>query len=82
MLRKYVRKSTRNDWDADAMALAIAAVDKKEMGYRKTAKTFEVPKTTLMRRCNGNIKQAKGTAKTLDRVVVSNIGLQVLKSDH
>ena len=33
MPRKYIRKSARNSWDTNAMALAIAAVESGEMGF-------------------------------------------------
>ena len=61
MPRKYIRKSARNSWDTNAMALAIAAIESGEMGFKRAAKEFGVPRTTLKRRSKDLNKQAKGT---------------------
>lgn len=43
------KKLVRQQWDKDCMTMAILAVREKKMGYLKAAKTFGVPKTTLIR---------------------------------
>lgn len=37
------------DWDASDMQKAVEAVRRKEMGYKKAADTYKVPRTTLFR---------------------------------
>ncbi|XP_069695154.1 THAP domain-containing protein 5-like isoform X6 [Periplaneta americana] len=39
----------KRSWSSEAMAEAIRAVRGKKMGWKKAVKTFQVPKTTLMR---------------------------------
>ena len=56
------------------MAIATAVVERGEIGFKKTAKEFGVPKTTLKRRCKDVNKHAKGTAKILGRFTVSIAG--------
>ena len=36
-------------WKPTAMSKAVKAVQSKEMGYKKAAKIFKVPQTTLER---------------------------------
>ena len=47
------------------MALAIKSVKDSKMGYLKASKTYNVPKTTLIRRVQGKNKIAKGVNKFL-----------------
>uniref|UniRef100_UPI00358F9432 tigger transposable element-derived protein 2-like n=1 Tax=Myxine glutinosa TaxID=7769 RepID=UPI00358F9432 len=69
MPRNYVRKSTRQSWTVEAMEAALQAIENGDMGYKKAAKEFGVPKTTLKRRHKGGNKtaSAKGSSKTLGR---------------
>ena len=43
------------------MAMAIAAVKRGEMGFKKAAKEFGVSRTTLERRCKDVNKHAKAS---------------------
>ena len=47
MSRKYERKTDRESWDEEKMALAIEDVKSKSMDSLKSAETFSVAKTTL-----------------------------------
>lgn len=47
---KYVRKSTQQSWDVEAMQHAIEAVRRDKMPYATAAKQFNVPRNTLKRR--------------------------------
>ena len=47
------------------MEAALNAVETAEMGYKKAAKEFGVPRNTLKRRHLGINKNAKGTSKIL-----------------
>ena len=58
MVRNYVRKTNRGSWNERNMELAVAAVKNKEMSLRKAASTYSVPKDSLHRRVNGNLKSA------------------------
>lgn len=49
MVRNYVRKTERQTWSTESMNNAISVVLKKEMGFKKAAQQFAVPKTTLER---------------------------------
>lgn len=42
-------KKKNRTWSSESMTKAIEAVREKKMGWKKAAKTFRVPKTTLMR---------------------------------
>ena len=44
----------RQQWSAEAMTAAINAVRKKEMGYLKASKVFNVPRSTLERKVKCN----------------------------
>ncbi|GBM42966.1 hypothetical protein AVEN_168543-1 [Araneus ventricosus] len=48
----YIRKGsfTRREWTENNLKNAIKAVEEKNMGVNKAAKTFSSPKTTLKRR--------------------------------
>ncbi|XP_066970273.1 uncharacterized protein [Macrobrachium rosenbergii] len=65
MPRKYVRVSSRGEWNEAAMKSAIAAVREKKMGLKKASKEFSVPKTTLGRRVRDKNKIATGSTKML-----------------
>ena len=56
MVRNYVRKTTRGNWDESQMRSAIECVQKKEMSIRKAAVVFAVPKDSLHRRIKGALK--------------------------
>lgn len=49
MVRNYVRKTKRQCWSADKMELAVDAVIKNEMGYKKASASYSVPRATLQR---------------------------------
>lgn len=57
-MRYYKRKSNRQEWSEVNMAKAIEACLKKEMGYKKAATSFDVPRSTL--RDKVKRAQAKG----------------------
>ncbi|XP_034839890.2 uncharacterized protein [Maniola hyperantus] len=50
MVNNYKRKSDRQSWREEDMKNAIEKVATREMGLNKAAATFNVPKTTLIRR--------------------------------
>ena len=52
MVRNYVRKTTQASWSEASMKEAIRVVKNKEMGLRKAARTYDVPKDSLTRRVN------------------------------
>ena len=56
MVRNYKRKTNRQEWSAQNMEQAVAAVVKKEMGLRKASAQFNVPKTTLQRAVQNKLK--------------------------
>lgn len=55
MVRNYIRKTTRGNWDESQMKSAIEAVRKKELSIRKAAVVFSVPKDALHRRIKGKL---------------------------
>lgn len=63
MVRKYLRKTNRCSWSEKNMENAIKAVRDGTMGYLKAAKEFNVPKTTLKRRCKGQNAKATEASK-------------------
>lgn len=65
MVRHYQRKSDRGNWSPESMKGAIDSVIRGEMGYKKAARIFNVPQTTLERR----VKIAK--EQPLDRGVLT-----------
>ncbi len=67
MPSNYQRKTTRQSWTVGAMEAALNALQTAEMGYKKAAKEFGVPRNTLKRRHLGKNKNAKGSSKTLGR---------------
>lgn len=57
MPSNYKRKTTQQNWDADAMKKAIEAVQSGEMNFSKAATIFNIPRSTLKRRVkNKNVK--------------------------
>ncbi|KAJ8728527.1 hypothetical protein PYW07_006223 [Mythimna separata] len=50
MVNNYKRKSDRQSWREEDMRNAIEKVATRKMGLNKAAATFNVPKTTLIRR--------------------------------
>ena len=67
MVRTYKRKETshRQEWDENAMSLAIEEVRSGRMGYRVASHTYDVPKTTLERRVKNQNKLAIGSVKVM-----------------
>lgn len=49
MVRNYIRKTDRQQWDVDSMELAMQAVISHEMGFLKASQQFNVPKSSLER---------------------------------
>lgn len=56
MVRYYVQKTERQTWASESMVKAISLVLNTEMGYKKAAKQFSVPQTTLKRYLKRKIK--------------------------
>lgn len=57
MPSNYKRKTTQQNWDADAMKKAIEAVQSGEMNFSKAATMYGIPRSTLKRRVkNKNVK--------------------------
>ncbi|KAG1681812.1 hypothetical protein GQR58_011609 [Nymphon striatum] len=56
MVRNYVRKTTRGNWDESQMKAAIEAVRENKMSLRKAELVFSVPKDSLNRRVKGLLK--------------------------
>ena len=67
MPRNYVRTTTRQSWTTEAMEAVLKALANHEMGYKKAADQFGVPKTTLKRRHKDGNKFSKSSSKPLDR---------------
>ena len=65
MVRNYKRTSSRQNWDEAAMASAVEAVKKGDMGIKNASRVFNVPKTTLRRRVRGKNKRVSGSRKDL-----------------
>jgi len=65
MVRNYKRTSSRQNWDEAAMASAVEAVNKGDMGIKNASRVFNVPKTTLRRRVRGKNKRVSGSRKDL-----------------
>ncbi|KAL1516483.1 hypothetical protein ABEB36_000392 [Hypothenemus hampei] len=49
MVRTYKRKTARQSWSTESMEMAVEAILKGEMGYKKASTTFRVPSSTLER---------------------------------
>lgn len=49
MVNKYKRKTDRQSWDEENMKKALQKVKNNEIGFKKAAHTFNVPRTTLKR---------------------------------
>lgn len=56
MVGKYVRKTSRQSWDEDAMRLALEEIA-SGMPYKTAGRRFNLPLTTLKRRAKGKNKQ-------------------------
>ena len=56
MVRDYVRKTTRENWDESQMKAAIEAARENKISIRKAAVVFTVPKDSLNRRVKGLLK--------------------------
>ncbi|XP_067931074.1 uncharacterized protein [Watersipora subatra] len=65
MPRNYVRKTNRQSWDKNSMLKAIAEVKEGKCGYLSAAKKYDVPKSTLERRCKDGNELFQGTSKGL-----------------
>ena len=63
MPRNYKRKTNRQDFDEEAMAGAIEACKKGELGFLKASQQFNVPICSLRRRVNNKNKHATGASK-------------------
>ena len=68
MPRNFKRTSTQQSWSEEAMTRAILAINKKEIGYLKASKMYQIPKTTLRRRVKGGNIRAIGSKKGLGRL--------------
>ncbi|CAH1961609.1 unnamed protein product [Acanthoscelides obtectus] len=67
MPRNYIRKTTRQNWDEQAMIKAIEAV-KQGMPYKAASKQFLVPLMALKRRVKGKNVYAVGGTKMLGSI--------------
>ena len=65
MDRDYLRKTTQASWNEISMKEAIRVFNNKEVGLRKDARTFDVPKDTLRTRIN-KLKHAGPNDNTLN----------------
>ena len=57
MVSHYKRKTDRGKWSPKSMKLAIDAVVRGEVGYRKAADSFHIPQTILEGRVKITRKQ-------------------------
>ncbi|KAJ8051161.1 hypothetical protein HOLleu_04625 [Holothuria leucospilota] len=48
--KDYKRKTDRASWDVEVMKLAVYCVREKDMGVKRAAKVFNLPKSTLRRK--------------------------------
>ncbi|CAK8695547.1 unnamed protein product [Clavelina lepadiformis] len=71
MPRNRQRTSTQQSWTEEAMTITIRAVNEKRMGYHKASKEYGVPKTTLIRRVQGDNINATGSKKGLGSNAIS-----------
>ena len=55
MVRTYLRQSQRQNWNDTAMQNAIEACRNMQMGLKKAASTYGVPRATLQRRIKGKV---------------------------
>ena len=53
MVRNYVRKTERQQWNVSNMQREIGAMKTGKMGFERAARSHNVPKTTLRRRVLG-----------------------------
>ncbi|XP_022166135.1 uncharacterized protein LOC111030774, partial [Myzus persicae] len=59
MARIRKRVTTRQNWDSDSMSNAVLAVINKSQTYREASATFNVPRSTLLRKVKKLSKDAK-----------------------
>ena len=69
-MRTYKRKTNRQEWSQESMEKAIDACLKGNMGYKKAATQFNVPRSTLRDR----VKSAKATGKNAKQAAVKQLG--------
>lgn len=62
---RYRRTTGRQNWSEADMEQAIKAINDKKMGWLAASKRFNIPKTTLRRRCEDKNKCIKGSSKGL-----------------
>ena len=67
MVRNYVRKSNRQSWTVQNMSDAIEACRRGEMGYKKAAVQYGVPRSTLRDRIKSRNKKLKGIEKGIEK---------------
>ncbi|KAI4468483.1 tc5 transposase dna-binding domain [Holotrichia oblita] len=72
---KMPLETKRKKWDAVMMMRAVKAVRNREMGYKKAAKYFEVPKGTLER-------YVKNSEKTVESLVNVRMGRKPTLPQH
>ena len=65
MPQNYVRTTTWQSWTTEAMEAALKAFANSEMGYKKAADQFGVPKITLKHRHKDGNKFSKGPSNSL-----------------
>lgn len=65
-----IPKPKRKKWNTDDMVMAIKAIRKKEMGLKKAAKTFSVPRATLQRLARGDKPPEEAAATRLGRKTI------------
>ena len=62
MVRNYVRKTERSKWLESNLNKAMKNVKKKNLSIRKAAAFYNVPKSTLERHVNANVKNPGTTS--------------------
>ncbi|XP_068907656.1 uncharacterized protein [Tenebrio molitor] len=70
MVRKYVRKTGRQNWEEDVMTIALQEI-KNGLPYKTAARMYNLPLSTLKRRAKGKNKIAIGASKILGRFVTT-----------
>lgn len=71
MVRKYVKKSSRNSWKEIQLELAKENVIKLGQPINKTASEFGIPRTTLQKKIAKNESKCKGNNNLFFYKVVS-----------
>lgn len=67
MVSNYNRKTKRQSWPESDNIKTISAIKQKDMGWLKASRQFNVPQSTLRRRCQEKNKIAKDIQKGLGR---------------